>query len=347
MLRAAGAARLRRGAPAFRPPRTCCSRAASSAGAPGTRSMVAALYRSLRRGARFADWNPGLRRHLLSRLVRDNIFVDGIATPEAVRRLTSGADFKLERAVSAHFRREVEQHAGGQQAEGINLAFRVLKLYSACVGRIKARQTLVDVFSEVPDGPTSPAAAANRAQFEAEEAVFEANAEFYAAIREASAERLAKVCTHTPWSGCIHPSRGLLLGWAAVSDSWAEIFRLSEAEGPGVAEMTMGETVAVAAAAARLAIGLKPESVRVNLPAGSSVAWVTGVEVFVSPLWTPRIFAHPDGLRLLPHLMVTSRLLARAETRTGTSSRRRSGWTTARTARWTSSSSRWSCRRWR
>ena len=248
--------------------------------------MVAALYRSLRRGARFADWNPGLRRHLLSRLVRDNIFVDGIATPEAVRRLTSGADFKLERAVSAHFRREVEQHAGGQQAEGINLAFRVLKLYSACVGRIKARQTLVDVFSEVPDGPTSPAAAANRAQFEAEEAVFEANAEFYAAIREASAERLAKVCTHTPWSGCIHPSRGLLLGWAAVSDSWAEIFRLSESEGQGVAEMTMGETVAVAAAAARLAIGLKPESVRVNLPAGSSVAWVTGVEVFVSSLWT-------------------------------------------------------------
>jgi len=308
--------------------------------------MVAALYRSLRRGARFADWNPGLRRHLLSRLVRDNIFVDGIATPEAVRRLTSGADFKLERAVSAHFRREVEQHAG-QQAEGVNLAFRVLKLYSACVGRIKARQTLVDVFSEVPDGPTSPAAAANRAQFEAEEAVFEANAEFYAAIREASAERLARVCTHTPWSGCIHPSRGLLLGWAAVSDSWAEIFRLSEAEGPGVAEMTMGETVAVAAAAARLAIGLKPESVRVNLPAGSSVAWVTGVEVFVSPLWTPRIFAHPDGLRLLAHPMVTSRLLARAETRTGTSSRRRSGWTTARTARWTSSSSRWSCRRWR
>jgi hypothetical protein len=109
----------------------------------------------------------------------------------------------------------------------------------------------------------------------AQQDVLEANAEFYAAIREGSLGRLGRICqqSSTPWGqpGCIHPARGLIQGWGRIAASWDQIFQASEAQDGGVA---------TAAAAVRLAIGLVPETVQVNLPPNSNVAWVTGVEVF-------------------------------------------------------------------
>jgi hypothetical protein len=101
-------------------------------------SVVPALYRSARRAARLCDSNPGLRRHLLTRLVRDSVYIDDIATNEDVRRCDAD-DFSLVRparrtaphrgtvqlaarsyrcgqvrSVTAHFRRE-QQKAEGQE----------------------------------------------------------------------------------------------------------------------------------------------------------------------------------------------------------------------------------------
>jgi len=64
---------------------------------------------------------------------------------------------------------------------------------------------------------------------------------------------------------------GLIQGWGRIAESWEQIFNMSEHEDGGMAS---------AGAAARISIGLQPETVRVNLPPGSGVAWVTGVEVF-------------------------------------------------------------------
>ena len=99
----------------------------------------------------------------------------------------------------------------------------------------------------------------------AEFEVFEANAEFYNAIREGSIDRLSRICHTSPDAGCIHPSRGLIQGWGRIALSWEQIFNMSEeVEDVGLAS---------AGAAARISIGLQPETVKVNLPPGSGVAW--------------------------------------------------------------------------
>ena len=251
-------------------------------------SIAPTLYRSVRRAARFCDYNHGLRRHLLSRLVREAIFIDGIATPDAVRRLADDRTFSLVRSVSDHFRRAAAATGGGgsgvagkededEAAHGISQAFKALKMYRVAVDRVATKQTLVKPFAG--GGVGGPSAnvplGVDAAQHQAEQEVLEANAEFYAALREASMERLERICHHqrAEWGqpGCIHPARGLIEGWGRIAESWLEIFSVSEAEDGSLSS---------AAAAARLSIGLRPETVRVNLPPGSGVAWVTGVEVF-------------------------------------------------------------------
>eukprot|EP01043_Picozoa_sp_COSAG02_P061915 COSAG02_NODE_8419_length_2578_cov_1.135135_1_plen_299_part_00 len=203
---------------------------------------------------------------------------------DAVRRRVSDEAFSLVSVVSGHFRQGA---LGGQQEvegreHGITQAFEALKIYRATVERIGAKTTLIQPFQASPSNDSEasaasalPRSAADTDERRAELEVLEANAEFYAAIREGSLDRLGRICqqTSTPWGqpGCIHPARGLIQGWGRIAASWDQIFQASEAQDGGVA---------TAAAAVRLAIGLVPETVQVNLPPGSNVAWVTGVEVF-------------------------------------------------------------------
>jgi hypothetical protein len=79
---------------------------ASSSPRPPARMpcVVAALYRSARRGARLCDCNPALRRHLLTRFVRESIVIDDIASHDDVRRLCDAPGFSLVQAVTSHFR---------------------------------------------------------------------------------------------------------------------------------------------------------------------------------------------------------------------------------------------------
>ena len=202
---------------------------------------------------------------------------------DAVRRRVSDEAFSLVSVVSGHFRQGA---LGGQQEmegreHGITQAFEALKIYRAAVERIGAKATLARPFQASPSNHSGTGAAsgmppnAETDEQRAELEVLEANAEFYAAIREGSLDRLGRIClqTSTPWGqpGCIHPARGLIQGWGRIAASWDQIFQASEVGDGGVA---------TAAAAVRLAIGLVPETVHVNLPPCSNVAWVTGVEVF-------------------------------------------------------------------
>ncbi|CAJ1382788.1 unnamed protein product [Effrenium voratum] len=58
---------------------------------------------------------------------------------------------------------------------------------------------------------------------DAEAAVLSANGEFYAAFREGSAERMAKIWLPSPRSCCVHPGRPPLHGFDKVADSWQRI----------------------------------------------------------------------------------------------------------------------------
>lgn len=164
-----------------RPALASGSRPASSLGGGGgaaANSLAPTLYRSCRRAARFCDANTGLRRHLLTRLVREGIFIDSITTPEAIRRLADDKTFSMVRAVSAHFRRsagasqQLEQPKDTAENDdplddafhlpasegGITQAFEALKIYRAAVERQQAKGLAfakpfsLDATSNIPAG---------------------------------------------------------------------------------------------------------------------------------------------------------------------------------------------------
>ena len=88
--------------------------------------LLPALYRSARRAARLCDCNPGLRRHLLTRFVREDIYIDGIASQEDIRRLSDAPGFSLVRAVSAHFRKTSSDGAAKPDSDSeVTVAFKV------------------------------------------------------------------------------------------------------------------------------------------------------------------------------------------------------------------------------
>ena len=276
------------------------------------------LYKSVCRAARVCDANPALRRHVLTRLVREQIYIDNIHCQESARQRLNDESFSMVRTVSAHFRHvALSQHLPAAGAMGragwsvasretearereIAQAFEALKIYRAAVERIGAKSTLARPFEASGAGIASEKSSAvpsmETDRQRAEQEVLEANAEFYAAIREGSLDRLGRICQQSSaeWGqpGCVHPARGLIQGWGRIAESWDQIFEASEAQDGGIAS---------AAAAVRLEIGLLPETVQVNLPAGSNVAWVTGApytDTFassVTPRTNPTVFVYLRG----------------------------------------------------
>ena len=135
-------------------------------------------------------------------------------------------------------------------------------MYANAVERIQARL--------VVRPPFESATGEESAHCEVVEAVINANAEFYASLQAGSMERLSAICCPSQAS-VIHPARRLIAGWTGVSRSWQEIFSVAfdSQDGHGEADTT-----------SLLDIYLKPDSVRVHVPPGSGVAWVTATEVF-------------------------------------------------------------------
>ena len=62
----------------------------------------------------------------------------------------------------------------------------------------------------------------------AEEAVRQANIEFYRAFAALDLDRMHAVWLHEDWVECVHPGWDLLLGWEDVRASWARIFSSTE-----------------------------------------------------------------------------------------------------------------------
>jgi len=55
--------------------------------------------------------------------------------------------------------------------------------------------------------------------------VLAANSAFYRAFEKRDTEAMAAVWSKGSASVCIHPGRAALVGWEAIADSWAQIFR--------------------------------------------------------------------------------------------------------------------------
>ena len=69
------------------------------------------LYRSILKAARLCDANPGLRRHVISRLVRHRIAVGVIDSQKAVVELADQPGYSLVTAAAASFRQHLDQSA--------------------------------------------------------------------------------------------------------------------------------------------------------------------------------------------------------------------------------------------
>ncbi len=57
-----------------------------------------------------------------------------------------------------------------------------------------------------------------------EQAVREANRQFYQAFAALDLERMGQIWAHEDWVECVHPGWDLLLGWEEVREGWARIF---------------------------------------------------------------------------------------------------------------------------
>jgi ketosteroid isomerase-like protein len=57
-----------------------------------------------------------------------------------------------------------------------------------------------------------------------QEAIRDANAEFYNAVEARAMDRLDAVWSHEDHIRCIHPGWDVLVGWARVRESWERIF---------------------------------------------------------------------------------------------------------------------------
>jgi len=57
-----------------------------------------------------------------------------------------------------------------------------------------------------------------------EQAVLEANRQFYRAFAALEIEKMDEIWLHEDWVKCVHPGWELIIGWDGVSDSWRRIF---------------------------------------------------------------------------------------------------------------------------
>ena len=55
--------------------------------------------------------------------------------------------------------------------------------------------------------------------------ILAANSAFYRAFEKRDIETMSAVWSKGSASVCIHPGRSALVGWEAIADSWAQIFR--------------------------------------------------------------------------------------------------------------------------
>lgn len=55
--------------------------------------------------------------------------------------------------------------------------------------------------------------------------ILAANSAFYRAFEKRDIETMSTVWSKGSASVCIHPGRSALVGWEAIADSWAQIFR--------------------------------------------------------------------------------------------------------------------------
>jgi len=61
-----------------------------------------------------------------------------------------------------------------------------------------------------------------------EQAVLEANRQFYRAFAALEIEKMDEIWLHEDWVECVHPGWDLLLGWGEVRESWVRIFSSTE-----------------------------------------------------------------------------------------------------------------------
>jgi len=61
-----------------------------------------------------------------------------------------------------------------------------------------------------------------------EQAVSEANRQFYRAFAALDISQMDAVWLHEDWVQCVHPGWDLLLGWEEVHDSWVRIFQSTQ-----------------------------------------------------------------------------------------------------------------------
>ena len=121
------------------------------------------------------------------------------------------------------------------------------------------------------------------ADFAAE--VEEANLRFYRAFETLDLAQMDAVWAHTERAQCVHPGWPLIVGWAAIRDSWETIFA-------NTTEM-------------RFTIG------DARVAGGPDLAWVTCIEniladvqgrVSVTSLLATNVFERaPDGWRMVHH----------------------------------------------
>jgi ketosteroid isomerase-like protein len=57
-----------------------------------------------------------------------------------------------------------------------------------------------------------------------EAAVLAVNSDFYRALESLDPVRMEAVWWHEEWVRCLHPGWDLMVGWAAVRESWTSIF---------------------------------------------------------------------------------------------------------------------------
>ncbi|HJY86293.1 MAG TPA: nuclear transport factor 2 family protein, partial [Candidatus Acidoferrales bacterium] len=61
-----------------------------------------------------------------------------------------------------------------------------------------------------------------------EQAVLEANHQFYRAFAALAIEKMDEIWLQEDWVECVHPGWDLLLGWGEVRESWVRIFSSTE-----------------------------------------------------------------------------------------------------------------------
>jgi hypothetical protein len=221
-------------------------------------SLTVNLYRTLLKSSRLCDANHGLRRHVISRLVRQQIQIGTFESQQEVAQLPDDYSLLTDTALTfrQHLQLQNDQTTPGQgidnevvvdSLQGVELSFAALKVYSAALNNLQSYVTIKSWLKQRPQMPRcygvvglSDAAAtkamitmeSKEAEMEIEEQeVLAANAEFYAAIDSGDMERMQQAWHQDIASTCVHASRTIVNGWDEIEESWQQIFEADAARG--------------------------------------------------------------------------------------------------------------------